>query len=78
MYLVVINRAGEGGGGSGEFKEIREWVSRAARPNLLGEGVSCGLDKEIGLDGTYLAYFPFSPMIERSQMTPYHNKSIWG
>ena len=31
---------------------------------------------EIGLDGTYYAYFPFSPMIERSQMTPYHDKLI--
>ena len=31
---------------------------------------------EIGLEGTYLAYFPFSPMIERSQMTPYHNKLL--
>ena len=41
-------------------------------PNLMSEGVRCGLDKEIGLDGTYLAYFPFSLTIERSQMTPYH------
>ena len=31
---------------------------------------------EIGLEGTYLAYFPFSPMIERSQMTRYHNKLL--
>ena len=29
---------------------------------------------EIGLEGTYLAYFPFSPMIERPQIAPYHNK----
>ena len=41
---------------------------------FLSEGVSCGLDKEIALDGTYLKYFPFRAMIERSQMTPYHKK----
>ena len=39
-------------------------------PNLMSEGVRCGLDKEVGLDGTYLAYFPFSPAIERPQMRP--------
>ena len=43
-------------------------------PNFLLEGVRLGLDKEIRLDGTYLAYFPFSRMIERSRMTPYHKK----
>ena len=43
-------------------------------PNFLSEGVRLGLDKEIRLDGTYLAYFPFSRMIERSRMTPYHKK----
>ena len=42
--------------------------------NFLIEGVSCGLDKEIALDGTYLKYFPFRAMIERSQITPYHKK----
>ena len=42
--------------------------------NFLLEGVRCGLDKEIALDGTYLKYFPFRAMIERSQMTPYHKK----
>ena len=47
---------------------------RAPLPNFLSEGVRCGLDKEIRLDGTYLAYFPFSRMIERSQMTPCHKK----
>ena len=29
---------------------------------------------EIGLDRTYLAYFLFSPMIERPQMLPYNQK----
>ena len=43
-------------------------------PNFLSEGVSCGLDKEIAPDGTYLKYFPFGAMIERSQMAPYHKK----
>ena len=47
-----------------------------ALPNFLSEGVRCGLDKEIAPDGTYLAYFPFGAMIERSQMTPYHKK-LW-
>ena len=42
--------------------------------NLLSEEVRLGLDKEIAPDGTYLAYFPFGAMIERSRMTPYHNK----
>ena len=45
--------------------------------NFLSEGVRCGLDKEIALDGTYLKYFPFRAMIERSQMTPYHKKLLW-
>ena len=49
-------------------------VSVVFSPNFLSEGVSCGLDKEIALDGTYLKYFPFRAMIERSQMTPYHKK----
>jgi hypothetical protein len=40
----------------------------------LSEGVRCGLDKEIAPDRTYLAYFLFGAMIERSQMTPYHKK----
>ena len=44
--------------------------------NFLSEGVRCGLDKEIALDGTYLKYFPFRAMIERSQMTPYHKKFL--
>ena len=43
-------------------------------PNFLSEGVRLGLDKEIAPDGTYLAYFPFGAMIERSRMTPYHKK----
>ena len=46
----------------------------SARPNFLSEGVRLGLDKEIRLDGTYLKYFPFSRMIERSRITPYHKK----
>ena len=45
-----------------------------AQPNFLSEGVRLGLDKEIAPDGTYLAYFPFGAMIERSRMTPYHKK----
>ena len=60
------------------------------RPNLISEetttlptctppiscqkGCRCVLDKEIAPDGTYLAYFPFGAMIERSRMTPYHKK----
>ena len=40
----------------------------------MSEGVRLGLDKEIAPDGTYLAYFPFGAMIERSQMTPYREK----
>ena len=42
--------------------------------NLLIEGSRCCADKEIRLDGTYLAYFPFSLMIEVQQMLPYLNK----
>ena len=42
--------------------------------NFLSEEVRLGLDKEIRLDGTYLMYFPFSRMIERSRMTSYHKK----
>ena len=42
----------------------------------MSEGVRCGLDKEIAPDGTYLTYFPFGAMIERSQMTPYHKKLL--
>ena len=42
--------------------------------NFLSEGVRLGLDKEIAPDGTYLTYFPFGAMIERSRMTPYHKK----
>ena len=48
----------------------------SARPNFLREGVRLGLDKEIAPDGTYLAYFPFGAMIERSRMTPYHKKLL--
>ena len=48
----------------------------SARPNFLSEGVRLGLDKEIAPDGTYLAYFPFGAMIERSRMTPYHKKLL--
>ena len=44
------------------------------RPNFLREGVRLGLDKEIAPDGTYLVYFPFGAMIERSRMTPYREK----
>ena len=44
--------------------------------NFLSEGVRLGLDKEIAPDGTYLAYFPFGAMIERSRMTPYHKKLL--
>ena len=29
---------------------------------------------EIGSDGTYYAYFPFEPMIERPQIAAFHNK----
>ena len=47
---------------------------RVAHPNFLSEGVRLGLDKEITPDGTYLTYFPFGVMIERSRMTPYHKK----
>ena len=43
---------------------------------FLEEGGRCGLDKEIAPDGTYLAYFPFGAMIERSQMTSYHKKLL--
>ena len=38
----------------------------SAIPNFLSEGIRFGLDKEIAPDGTYLAYFPFGLMIERS------------
>ena len=50
------------------------WLKRHSSANFLSEGVRCGLDKEIALDGTYLKYFPFRAMIERSQMAPYHKK----
>ena len=46
----------------------------APRPNFLSERVRLDLDKEIAPDGTYLTYFPFGAMIERSRMTPYHKK----
>ena len=49
---------------------------KAPQPNFLSEGVRLGLDKEIRLDGTYMAYFPFSRMIERSQMRPYNRKLL--
>ena len=42
----------------------------------MSEGVRLGLDKEITPDGTYLTYFPFGVMIERSRMTPYHKKFL--
>ena len=48
----------------------------APRPNFLSEGVRLGLDKEIAPDGTYLTYFPFGAMIERSRMTLYHKKLL--
>ena len=51
-------------------------ASLGALPNFLSEGVRLGLDKEIAPDGTYLAYFPFGAMIERSRMTPYHKKLL--
>ena len=44
--------------------------------NLLSKGIRCGLDKEIALDETYLTYFSFRTMIERSQMTPFHDKFV--
>ena len=47
---------------------------QAPQPNFLSEGVRLGLDKEIAPDGTYLAYFPFGAMIERSRMTSYRKK----
>ena len=49
-------------------------VCLIARNYFLREGVRLGLDKEIAPDGTYLAYFPFGAMIERSRITPYHKK----
>ena len=49
---------------------------QARDPNFLSEGVRLGLDKEIAPDGTYLAYFPFGAMIERSRMAPYHKKLL--
>ena len=53
-------------------------LPQAPQPNFLGEGVRLGLDKEIAPDGTYLAYFPFGAMIERSRMAPYHKKLLDG
>ena len=46
----------------------------AVRPNLLSKGSRCCADKEVGLDGTYLTYFPFSQTIEVQHMLPFHNK----
>ena len=56
------------------IKYLNKHASNQQPANFLSEGVRCGLDKEIALDGTYLKYFPFRAMIERSQMTPYHKK----
>ena len=36
--------------------------------NLAIEGLQMWSRHEIGLEGTYLTYFPFSPIIERPQM----------
>ena len=55
---------------------LKKKPSKAQDPNFLSEGVRLGLDKEIAPDGTYLAYFPFGAMIERSRMTPYHKKLV--
>ena len=44
--------------------------------NLLSEGCRCGLDMKLGwMDSTWM-YIPFSLMIERPQMRPYHNKLL--
>ena len=59
---------------SGLFVSGSRCLPYREKLNFLSEGVRCGLDKEIAPDGTYLAYFPFGAMIERSQMTPYHKK----
>ena len=47
------------------------------RPIFLSEEVRLGLDKEIAPNGTYMAYFPFGAMIERSIMTSYHKKLVY-
>ena len=44
--------------------------------NFLLEGSRWCIDKEVGLNGTYLTYFPFSPTIEMQQMLPYHMKFL--
>ena len=44
--------------------------------NFLLEGGRWCSDKEVGLDGIYLTYFPFSPTIEMQQMLPYHKKLL--
>ena len=40
------------------------------------KGCRCVLDKEIAPDGTYITYFPFGAMIERTQMRPYLGKLL--
>ena len=39
-------------------------VHQPHAPNFLLEGCRCCSDKEVGLNGTYLTYFPFRAMIE--------------
>ena len=42
--------------------------------NLSSKGSRCCADKEVGLDGTYLTYFPFSQTIDVPQIVAFHNK----
>ncbi len=49
----------------------RQWLSHVHQHhnhNFLSEGCRCCNDKEVGMDGTYLTYFPFSLTIEMQQM----------
>ena len=50
--------------------KTERWKLKSEKCTLL----RLGLDKEIAPDGTYLAYFPFGAMIERSRMAPYREK----
>ena len=42
----------------------------------MAEGTRLGLDKKIARMGSTLTYVPFVLLIERSRMTPYHEKFL--
>ena len=45
------------------IEELKYFQPRHRETNFLSEGVRLGLDKEIRLDGTYLAYVPYIELL---------------